>query len=825
MDPNESSDDAMSISTDSTDNAMTVSEDSSDGGASSSDTSSNGENTTSDTETRSDDSIADHEVPLNVQPFHYFNRQYFNRRFVFKQGWTPVDNFFIEMTKLLSFNQTYDSFLFSMQGLNASQTEKIFPDNKPSLWKMLGRNRQNIKRYTYCCECKSPLGNSKKPERNCECNQCGPGKLKQPLGFFLHVSVKAQLKQLLARPGIHRSLSYRDTREQPEPNVIKDIYDAKKYKELLQTFLANCNNYSFTIWIDAVQVAKSSKVSATPILLQINELSPHGRKRHIILAGVWVGKDKPVMNDILKPVIEELNDLYENGITWTSADGTQRTSRFITCILSADTEGRWDILNMNRHNGDNGCTFCYATCQRHHGDNGRVDYYYYPPDDPIILRTHEEILRDMEQSYINRQNAQTAEERNRSHVNGVKNYSAMATLRGFDLASGVIVENLHCIFEGVTKRFLDIILKNGGEYRIGTPENITRMNNKLLKIKTPTRLSRRTRTLDDVGFWKGSEFKNFLLFYAPIVFHDILPAAEHQLLMKLCEATFLLHKSSITEAELDTAENLLDEFCTGFQRFGDDQMAYNVHLLKHVVTSVRNWGPLWAYSGFTFEAWNRKVVNNVKSANDRAAQLVDRFLLAKFLEDALEDENLLHEDARSLIRNRLHKLKWEIAPENSTGKYFRGLRLIREVPASENDLRFLQDYQFQIDANTEIAWYRTALIHGARYEIETDKVKESCDFLVHTTTGFYTCKHIISFTDARGTDIAGIIATQLQTQNPIFRSSYIRTYPRPQEGEEEARPVRLHFISFANILSPAISMGYNDDRNVIVPLANCWETD
>ena len=30
----------------------------------------------------------------------------------------------------------------------------------------------------------------------------------------------------------------------------------------------------------------------------------------------------------------------------------------------------------------------------------------------------------------------------------------------------------------------------------------------------------------------------------------------------------------------------------------------NVHLLSHLSQCVRNWGPLWAYSGFFFEGMN-----------------------------------------------------------------------------------------------------------------------------------------------------------------------------------------------------------------------------
>lgn len=40
------------------------------------------------------------------------------------------------------------------------------------------------------------------------------------------------------------------------------------------------------------------------------------------------------------------------------------------------------------------------------------------------------------------------------------------------------------------------------------------INKRFRKIKTPTRLSRRPRTLEELKNWKVSEWKNWLLYYA-----------------------------------------------------------------------------------------------------------------------------------------------------------------------------------------------------------------------------------------------------------------------------------------------------------------------
>ena len=36
-------------------------------------------------------------------------------------------------------------------------------------------------------------------------------------------------------------------------------------------------------------------------------------RKNMLLAGVWYSKDKPTMTTFLKPIIEEINELYVHG--------------------------------------------------------------------------------------------------------------------------------------------------------------------------------------------------------------------------------------------------------------------------------------------------------------------------------------------------------------------------------------------------------------------------------------------------------------------------------------------------------------------------------
>ncbi len=45
--------------------------------------------------------------------------------------------------------------------------------------------------------------------------------------------------------------------------------------------------------------------------------------RCLLLAGIWLGPVKPDMSIILRPVLERIHELYENGITFQTISGTR----------------------------------------------------------------------------------------------------------------------------------------------------------------------------------------------------------------------------------------------------------------------------------------------------------------------------------------------------------------------------------------------------------------------------------------------------------------------------------------------------------------------
>ena len=58
-----------------------------------------------------------------------------------------------------------------------------------------------------------------------------------------------------------------------------------------------------------------------------------------------------------------------------------------------------------------------------------------------------------------------------------------------------------------------------------------------------------------------------------------------------------------------------------FPTTGVKSCAMNIHLLSHLPDYVRNWGPLWSYSCFSFETMNYHLKKHFHGTKDMSKQV------------------------------------------------------------------------------------------------------------------------------------------------------------------------------------------------------------
>lgn len=242
-----------------------------------------------------------------------------------------------------------------------------------------------------------------------------------------------------------------------------------------------------------------------------------------------------------------------------------------------------------------------------------------------------------------RSHAETLEDalhfRNTGQItHGVRGISPLFAMENVDIIKSVPIDDMHGLHIGVTGRLLDCWFDSTNHrenYYLGLKQKF--FDSKLTSIKPPSNDSRKPRSLTERKFWKASEKRRFLLNYAVPVLHSYLPDKYLMNLSLLSDAVFKLSSKTINRSELPALQQQLSKFTRDYQSFyGVTEMTYNIHLVGHLIKSVRETGPLWTSSNYHFENNNGILAAYVHGTTDPIKQIFTKYSLKKYV---LHDEN------------------------------------------------------------------------------------------------------------------------------------------------------------------------------------------
>ena len=480
------------------------------------------------------------------------------------------------------------------------------------------------------------------------CRYCGHETRLSKMKYFYNLSLKKQLQIFLNRRGAAHLLQYRERRVKIAPGGLEDIMDGSEYIRLQEEGqpLASNLNFSMSMNTDGVQLTKSRKTSMHPVYVRINEVHPRVRQTQIFLAALWIGDKEPDYNMLLKLFVREANEWYDVGIRWKPDGVNEVVSKFIPAVCAVDAKARCGLLNQTQHNGHSSCPFCThvgvsipdGPCKfpapgtvlmlprRVRGEDVLVRYVV-PECQP---RTPESMREDLLQANTSGQ-----------LVRGIKpGLCPLFHMRGFGLGHFCSPDDLHPIYEGVAKFHTSLLVSqchlNEDRQRI--------VGNRMLAVKTPSNISRKTTDFSHVAKWKGSQWRTWLLYLAVPCLQNLGDGFDPKYVRHielLSHAIFLLSRDIITEEDLELADRYLKRYSQLFQEyFGPETMRFNVHILLHLVEAVRRWEPLQFQSTFGPESWNYKLKQKVTSPFGAIDQIVDRHLLSALVESFPYNEEL-----------------------------------------------------------------------------------------------------------------------------------------------------------------------------------------
>jgi len=435
---------------------------------------------------------------------------------------TAEDVMLMCLTLGLRHNLSWLAQIDILKMINAMYGGEKIPNTKYMYFYHINRSGDNFKYYIFCPECEKYFGNRDNLPESINCN-CGHVINVYSSNYFLSIDLESQFKRLFKDTTIVDSLlTYRFNRLKINDAALEDIYAGAEYKKHFDNgnILSHLYNFSYSFNTDGIPMGKSCGKTIWPIYITINELPPKERSKHILLAGLYIGKKDPNQNVFLKPFIEQANKMSFHGFHWNH-NGKDVISKAIPLCAIVDSIARFQMLNMSGINAYYACTFCYQKAER------TVKGQRFPPCTcKVPERTTESTIKDIEETY-ERRNAHNERKR---YVKGVKGPTALLQLHFFNLIAGFVPDYMHCILLGVIRLHTELLFdskykkfwKNMRNNDIAMKHLISAIDERFLNICALTSITRSVRSLSQISIWKASEWRSWLIFYCIPCLKDFL---------------------------------------------------------------------------------------------------------------------------------------------------------------------------------------------------------------------------------------------------------------------------------------------------------------
>lgn len=502
------------------------------------------------------------------------------------------------------------------------------PTSKPSIMAMFEKNvriKTHIIYYVKCVNCKTYEKMLKSEKKNC--SKCEAALVRTETNFFVYFPVKNQIIEAI-RENWETIQNFHNDVNDDYTGSISDVQNASYVVSLKKKINTNRNLISLMMNTDGANKFKSNTLSVWPIQLVLNDLPPQIRyfPKNIIVAGLYYGPTKPDCMEFFFPLVNEMKELQSVGISINLGDDTFDFEPVIThCCV--DLPAKRMLQCIKQYNGFNACTYCLHPGMAIPSKNKKLKQIRYPiPTNAVFVyppRTHKNTLKSMRKKKFENTD------------DGVVGLSCLVSMPNFDLINSFGIDYMHCVVIGVTRKICDLYFdsKNKKKTFYINKKKQGILNERLLSIKPNREVMRLPRSLTQLAKFKASETRSILLFYFPICLIKILPAEYVTHFRRLSSAIYKLLKPTISEVELEEVHRNLTSFVTDFQDyFGLKNMVMNVHLLTHIVESVKCLGPLWSHSAFPFERNNGCLLKFVNGTTDVLDQIASKYGIWKNIE-------------------------------------------------------------------------------------------------------------------------------------------------------------------------------------------------
>ena len=275
------------------------------------------------------------------------------------------------------------------------------------------------------------------------------------------MSIIESLKEMLVRPAfLEKCEAWRSRKV--EDGLLADIYDGNIWKDFLNLngvpFLSVPYNFALTLNIDWFQPFTHTNHSTGAMYLAIQNLPRNERytRENIILVGIIPGPHEPskTMNDYLKPLVRELQELWEGVIMECYSKANVIVRAALLCT-ACDIPACRKVSGFVGHNALHGCSRCFkAFPTSNFGEKPDFTGFDRSLWEPRSIVSHR-------QHALAHKNCKTAQQQKLIEREYGCRYSILLELPYYDVVRMSVVDPMHNLLLGTAKHMLNIWKKCG----------------------------------------------------------------------------------------------------------------------------------------------------------------------------------------------------------------------------------------------------------------------------------------------------------------------------------------------------------------------------
>lgn len=202
-------------------------------------------------------------------------------------------------------------------------------------------------------------------------------------------------------------------------------------------------------------------------------------------------------------------------------------------------------------------------------------------------------------------------------------YSELLRLKHFDVVRNHLVDPMHNLFLGTSKKVLTLWKDHG----ILTDSDFENIQNQINDINPPPNIGRLPHKI--AARFAGFTAEQWMLWttvFSSFVLQPYLPHEHYSNWCLFAKACSLLCRPHVHKDSVSTADSLLLQFCQGFQDlYGEDECTPNMHMHGHLKDCILDVGPIHSFWCFSFERYNGILENMPKSWHSPEITLAEKF--------------------------------------------------------------------------------------------------------------------------------------------------------------------------------------------------------